>query len=269
MSSGALIFPGLLSRNRCQVPLPRKPAIYIPFYDLRFRKKTKHITPLNGFIVILNSFEGARRASHLTLPRLGSIMGAQSWILIELLSMCWNFLWTCLSRVKRASCGSHRLASFLWLNHQVKCLPGFTDQLITEYTPLNTSHYKMLPLRDLQGQRLQRTKAFASSSRPLLSEGKGEIHQHYGNPCLSCLKLRWNRLNVCGWHTPNFCIRLCDSHSILPLFNIWMSSELAEQQCTVGSHSTSMKCPLIADLPSIRLPGHFAIRGGVRILGWK
>lgn len=38
-------------------------------------------------------------------------------------------------------CGS---APFPCLNHQVKHLPGFAGQVITEHTSLNTSHYKIL-----------------------------------------------------------------------------------------------------------------------------
>lgn len=73
------IFQGLLSRNCCQVHLPTKPTIHIPFYDLVFYfRKKKHKTPLNGFIVALNSFEDARVASHLTLIKLGSRVVAQN-----------------------------------------------------------------------------------------------------------------------------------------------------------------------------------------------
>lgn len=40
------IFQGLLSRNCCQVHLPTKPTIHIPFYDLVFYfRKKKHKRP--------------------------------------------------------------------------------------------------------------------------------------------------------------------------------------------------------------------------------
>lgn len=59
-------------------------------------------------------------------------------------------------------------------------MPGFVDQVITEHTSLNTSHYKMLG--DIARTKTSKNKRFPLSSRLVLSEGKGKIHQHYMNP---------------------------------------------------------------------------------------
>lgn len=65
-----LVFLGLLSRDGSQMDFPTKPTIHIPFYDPGFCfRENKNETPLNGFTVILNPFDDAGVASHLTLIR--------------------------------------------------------------------------------------------------------------------------------------------------------------------------------------------------------
>lgn len=158
-------------------------------------QKKKHKTPLNGFIVALNSFEDARVASHLTLIKLGSRVVAQNKP-----ECCQNYPWYAefsfrVGFPKRASCGTNiGSAPFPWLNYQVKHWPAFIDQVITEHTSLNTSYYKMCLLRDLQGQSLQRTKDSHFLQDFFLV--KKEIYQHYVNPCLSYLKSKLSRWKV-------------------------------------------------------------------------
>lgn len=170
-------------------------------------------------------------------------------------------------RSKRAKCCySTGKAPFLWLNHQGKQLPVFTDQAsILEHTALKASRYRMLQAkRGLQGQRLQEQKIPSFSEPPAqCREWRKSLYD--GNPCSSSPELALSRLSV-FWTAS--CLRLQHLDGNAPLFIISIFSELVEAWCTVGSHSASVERPLRTDLASKVLPGHFSVRGR-RIHRWK
>lgn len=156
------------------------------------------------------------------------------------------------------------MAPFLWLNHQVKQLPGFTDQvIIREHTTLKTSHYRMLQPKRLKGTKTSRTKDSQLFWVPYSGGQRKSLYDV--NPCSSSLKLTLSRLSV-YWTAP--CLSLCHLDGNVPLFVISIFSELVELQCTVGSYSASVECPLRTDPSNKGFPGHFSIRSR-RIPRWK